>query len=406
MIQLSQRARLCTVAVIATTLGACTPSGGDGGKPVPTSHVRVGDGTLVVGTLLTRPAEPSPVQLAMLAGVAAAVADINAAGGVNGTPITQIDGDAGDGVAPIAAAALTPLATADVVIGPAAITGDPALAAGLDKAVLISPASLVANTDADHGFRTAASREQVIAATAKALTAAARTKVVVVAPDDEASQGLATSLIDALGDSSALAEPVSYPTTGAQHVITATKVKSAAPDAVVVLGGTDLDAITTQLTAQGLGPASLPLYVPADTVPALDPEGTAFAGSTVLVPGAAVNADLQAKLSTVNPALPVTTFAAEAYDAAVVAALAAVAAKDDDGAQIAAALPSVTAKGSPCTTYADCSSKLAAGDDISYEGATGPVAFDKFGNRGKASVGVYTVGEANAITPAEFVAVG
>lgn len=73
-------------------------------------------------------------------------------------------------------------------------------------------------------------------------------------------------------------------------------------------------------------------------------------------------------------------FTANAYDAAVMVGLAAVAAGSTEGAGIAENLREVSSGGTPVTTFADGAKALAAGEDIDYVGASGPVDFDETGS--------------------------
>jgi hypothetical protein len=77
----------------------------------------------------------------------------------------------------------------------------------------------------------------------------------------------------------------------------------------------------------------------------------------------------------------------EAYDSAIIIALAAVAA-EDDGSAHAAEIVNVTKDGEQCSTFAECSELLAGGADIDYEGVSGPT--DMSGN-GEPILGSYAI---------------
>ncbi|MGH9085866.1 MAG: hypothetical protein ACRDYW_10470, partial [Acidimicrobiales bacterium] len=77
----------------------------------------------------------------------------------------------------------------------------------------------------------------------------------------------------------------------------------------------------------------------------------------------------------------------EAYDSAIIIALAAVAA-EDDGSGHAAEIVNVTKDGEQCSTFAECSELLAGGADIDYEGVSGPT--DMSGN-GEPILGSYAI---------------
>ena len=82
-------------------------------------------------------------------------------------------------------------------------------------------------------------------------------------------------------------------------------------------------------------------------------------------------------------------YAAEAYDATILAALAASSAKDDSGEAIARTLQSVSAKGIKCLSYGECLDVLKTQTDIDYDGVSGMIAFDAHGDPQSAHYGIY-----------------
>ncbi|MCU1438575.1 MAG: hypothetical protein JWP66_1662 [Naasia sp.] len=74
-----------------------------------------------------------------------------------------------------------------------------------------------------------------------------------------------------------------------------------------------------------------------------------------------------------DPGLDVVRTGAEAYDATVLAALAALSAADDGGAAIARTAPRMASGPLPCTTFGECAAVLTAGADPAYAGVTGSV---------------------------------
>jgi hypothetical protein len=72
--------------------------------------------------------------------------------------------------------------------------------------------------------------------------------------------------------------------------------------------------------------------------------------------------------------------AAQAYDCAVVFALATEAVAAGLSATVSDAVREITDGGTTCTTYADCLDKLLAGDDIDYDGVSGNLGIDEEGN--------------------------
>ena len=85
-----------------------------------------------------------------------------------------------------------------------------------------------------------------------------------------------------------------------------------------------------------------------------------------------------------DPGARVLLYSPNAYDATVLAALAAVLAKDDGGASITHGLRGAAAGGIPCRSFGECLHVLGTQSDIAYEGASGPLAFDDAGDRAAA----------------------
>jgi branched-chain amino acid transport system substrate-binding protein len=90
---------------------------------------------------------------------------------------------------------------------------------------------------------------------------------------------------------------------------------------------------------------------------------------------------------------PRQTYDAQMFDAVVLYALAAARAGSNNGADIAAKLQEVS--GAPGTKYtfenlADALKAAAAGEDIDYEGASGPIDFDANGDPASASYGLWS----------------
>lgn len=138
-----------------------------------------------------------------------------------------------------------------------------------------------------------------------------------------------------------------------------------------------LDAGFADLAARGvdvlLGPADpvliermLPLAAEAGIaviVPAFD--------GTSATAGTEADESLAQRVRQSDPAVQSTASAPEAYDAVVLAALAAVLAEDDAGASIAFAIPSALAEGIPCASYGACLAVLETEPAILFEGRTG-----------------------------------
>ncbi|MFC0680781.1 ABC transporter substrate-binding protein [Lysobacter korlensis] len=157
----------------------------------------------------------------------------------------------------------------------------------------------------------------------------------------------------------------------------------------VVLGPTATSVAKSLLADPAIDGVLLltPAFVDAGRADELVPTGLF---RTVADAGTPTRADddFLGRLTVVDPGLTDTALAAEAYDATLAAALAAVAAGDDGAASVAWALPTVTTGGYGCTVLGVCLEALAASIDIDYAGVSGPFDIPGPGNtRGSASAG-------------------
>ena len=97
-------------------------------------------------------------------------------------------------------------------------------------------------------------------------------------------------------------------------------------------------------------------------------------------------------------------YAAESYDAVMLIALAAQQAGNDSGEAIAANMQSVSTGGTKVSTWADALAAVEAGDDVDFEGFSGPIEFDENGDPTGAFIGIYQYGADGKYTAIEFVA--
>jgi branched-chain amino acid transport system substrate-binding protein len=99
-------------------------------------------------------------------------------------------------------------------------------------------------------------------------------------------------------------------------------------------------------------------------------------------------------------------YAAEAYDATMLVALAAIRAGDDGGAAIARLLPTVSSGGIPCTSFGACLDVLSTEPDIDYDGISGPVDLTAEGDVKAGTWVLCTYSEGNVFTPVAAVISG
>jgi ABC-type branched-subunit amino acid transport system substrate-binding protein len=128
------------------------------------------------------------------------------------------------------------------------------------------------------------------------------------------------------------------------------------------------------------------------------PPGT-LDGVKGTIPGAENTEDFKAALLEVDPELKDFAYAPESYDAVILTALAAAAAKSDAGVDMAKQMVPITNGTEICNDYAGCLALLEEGKDIDYNGRSGAVNFWDAGDPTAASIGVYTFGPDNVLLP-------
>jgi ABC-type branched-subunit amino acid transport system substrate-binding protein len=133
-------------------------------------------------------------------------------------------------------------------------------------------------------------------------------------------------------------------------------------------------------------------FAPSDTTGG---DLSGFAGTT---PFGELTPEFFDRLCGIDPNLEDLNYAAESYDAVMIIALA-VEAAQDDGIAHASEINGITKEGTPCTTFVECRDLIAAGEDIDYNGASGPGEFDGNGEPLVASYGLLKMGDNNRIDP-------
>jgi branched-chain amino acid transport system substrate-binding protein len=218
-------------------------------------------------------------------------------------------------------------------------------------------------------------------------------KVALVAGSDEIGRSVAPTLRDALtAHGGSLVADIALTASSAPADVVA-QVKAAAPDAVVLDtadNGAQTKAVITALVGGGFGGAKLWLTSQnlADYSLAL-PAGQ-LNGVRGILEGAQSDAAFQAKLKAVDPGIASFQYAPEAYDATILAALAATLAHDDAGIRVAAQLHAASVGGIKCTSYAECLDVLVTEPAIDYDGLSGTVNLDAAGDPTSATYGVFT----------------
>jgi ABC-type branched-subunit amino acid transport system substrate-binding protein len=233
--------------------------------PPPQTQAWAGGAAVKIGTLLPQTGSLAFLGPPEFAGVKLAAQDINAAGGVNGNPVTITNTDSGDTSTDIATGSVDGLIQAGVsaIIG-AASSGvslkviDKITGAGI---VQISPANTSDKftTYPDKGlyFRTAPPDTLQAQALADKMLADGVKKIGVLALNDPYGTGLAANLVKDLTTGGVKADNITkkiYDPKAQDFSSEIGAMKQINPDAIVVIGFDESATIITQLNEQGIGP--------------------------------------------------------------------------------------------------------------------------------------------------------
>jgi branched-chain amino acid transport system substrate-binding protein len=406
------------VGVASLALAACGGDDDDDGTAAGDTESpaeQTGDGTLALGTLLPQTGSLAFLGPPEFAGVNLAVEEINAAGGVLGEQVTITHTDSGDTSTDIASQSVDRLLGegVDAIIGAASsgVTATVIDAVTQSDTVMFSPANTSPDfTDyPDNGlyFRTAPSDVLQGRVMGDLVISDGYANVGIMALQDPYGEGLAENVqisVEEGGGEIAGGEAIIYDPNAANYTTEVTDMASRTPDAIVLIGFAETLTMIPELINQGIGPQDVPLYFVdgnlsnyGDQLPA----GT-LDGNKGTLPGAESTSDFQARALEVDPALADFSYAPESYDAAILIALAAVAAEDDGGLSIASRLVDISKEGEKCTTFEECVGLLEDGEDIDYDGVSGPVEFSDVGDPTQATIGIYQYGPDNTYTNLEY----
>jgi ABC-type branched-subunit amino acid transport system substrate-binding protein len=360
-----------------------------------------GDGTLTVGTLLPQTGSLAFLGPPEFAAAELAVNDMNAAGGVLGKDVRLVNSDSGDAQNPIASQSVDRLMSqnSDVVVGAASssvslLVIDKITGAGM---VEMSPAN-TSDTFSDYCdnglyFRTAPPDTLQGRVLADQIIADGNQTVGILALQDAYGTGLAGHVEkNVTASNGEVVKKIIYDPKAANYATEVSEIKSADPDAIAVIGFAETTKIIPEMIKQGIGPSEKKIYFVdgnlADYSEDFDP-GTLGPNVKGTLPGVAASDELKKRLKTVNPKLTEYSYAAETYDGTVMIGLAAIAADSDAGPDIAAELVNVSRDGTKCKSFEECAKLLEQGEDIDYDGFSGPIEYLDNGDPGQAFIGVY-----------------
>jgi len=222
-------------------------------------------GPLVIGTLLPLTGSLAFLGPPEVAGVKLAVRDVNAAGGVNGKPVTLVEGDSGDAATDIASQTVDRLLQrgANMILG-AASSGvslkviDKIVGAGV---IQFSPANtsdkFTTYNDKGLYFRTAPADTLQARALSDQIIKDGAQSVGILALNDPYGTGLADNIqknLTAGGVDAGKITKKIYDPKASEFTAEVDAMKQANPDAVVVIGFDESATIIKTMNEQGIGP--------------------------------------------------------------------------------------------------------------------------------------------------------
>ncbi|QCR20028.1 ABC transporter substrate-binding protein [Agrococcus sp. SGAir0287] len=401
---LHQRSRRAALLAASTAgivvLAACSTGGGAGGESDAPS-----DDPFIVGTILPQTGNLAFLGPPEFAGVDLAVADLEAADFP--FDIEQIDTDSGDTTTDIAIQSAGQLvdAGASVVIG-AASSGvsftfiDQFVDAGI---VQISPANTSPDfsTYDDDGYywRTAPSDVLQGRVLGNLMVNDGAANVAFLYINDPYGIGLADNAGAAVeaGGGSVVAS-VSYNPGDTNFSSQVSEILAASPDAIGILAFEETANIIPELVSTQGYAASQVYFVDGNLSNSYEfPEGT-LEGAKGTLPGNPADDTFQDRLLEIDDSLTDFSYAPESYDAVILAALAAAQGGSTDPETIRDNMQSVSEGGTKCTDVAECLQLIADGEDIDYDGVSGPIEFDDNGDPTEAYIGIYQYGADNRYT--------
>lgn len=322
-----------------------------------------------------------------------AIDEANAAGGINGAPVSTVVGDTGTDplVAKNSVDRFLEVEHVQAVIGAylsrisLAVVGD-ITGAGVVQCSGGNTSSQLSTID-DGGlyFRSIASDALRGAPFAERMLADGHQRAAIVAENDAYGTGLADAFATAFTEKGGqVVARVDYDPTAPVTDATLAPVTEAAPDAVlmVALAGA-AGQISDVLLAKAMVPsAGVGLYIPApSTMSALAGSPAGQAGlldgalSVIQIP---FDPPAKARFDVARPDLA-GSFNGPSYDCAAVVMLAAATAGSNDPADFAPLMVDVTRGGTKCTGIAECLRLVEAGVDIDYDGAAGKADWSDIG---------------------------
>ena len=429
--------RLALVAVLALFLAACggeepedtgeETEGGADTEATESTEMMTEEGSeaagggsddvLDIGYILPETGQlaflgPPQIQAARFA-----IDQINTAGGVLGNEIPEmVSGDeAGDEAVATQSADRLLSEGVDAIIGAAAsgmslaiidqVTGEQVVqCSGSNTAPTFTDYE-----DEDPGYyiRTAPSDAMQGPVLAETIVGEGYTNVAILARADDYGTGLADATAAGLEEAGAtVALNETYDPNAQNFDAAIQQVAGVNPDAVVLVAFEEGAQILEGMIEQGLGPADIGIFGAdglAGNIAGSLGDPTVLEGVLGTRPAPAEDPGFLESLQEFAPDLEETTFAGQVFDCVNIIALAAEQAGSTDPAEFQAELVNVTREGTACASFEECAGLIADGEEIDYNGVTGPLEFIDAGEPGEATIEVYTFNAEGDVEPVDTV---
>lgn len=414
--KLTRRYRLLAMlgagALIAAACGndddaETAPADEEAEEPADEEAAPTGD-ALVLGQMFPETGDLAFLGPPQVVGVDLAIEDINAAGGVFGQDVEVIRGDeAGDEAVAREESDRLLAEGAQAILGAAASGMSQAIIQNLfDNEVIQCSGSNTApdfstQDNAGFYFRTPTPDSLVGPVWGAELVSANVQTLAVAGRADDYGEALRGFIVEAAeAEGIEVVADVVYDPEATTFDAEVGELSGNNPDAIAIAGFNEAAQIIGSLLEAGVGPEQLwgtdGIFSP--DLPELVDEANPNVIDGMTVIGPAGGEEFNERLGEETGGNLI--FGGQYYDCTIVTALAAEAAGGtDDSAAFAEEMLNVTREGTACETFEECQSLLADGEDIDYQGVSGPLDFDDVGDPtvGRYAIAEYQDGELTAV---------
>lgn len=399
--RLANKMKMLTAMTAAAllALSGCGSSGGASGGS-SSSAASSSDG-MVIGALLPLTGTLAYLAPPEVAAIKLAIGDINKAGGVLGKDVTEVEADTSDGehADQNTSAAQSVLSKhPSVVIGPAAsgVVKNVYKSIVAEKIPVISMASTSMTLSGmdPYFFRTVAPDAVQGAVMGDLIAQDGVKKLAIACFNDEYGTGMRNIILQKLKDAGVdvvYGEKDAFDPAETNYSSIATAIKNSGADATLIISYDQATPLIKALASAGVDTHKLYL-VDGNTVDySKTYDAGLLKGSKGTIPGTHVDDKFKSDLKGTGTDISDTTYAAETYDAVILAALAAEQGGSTSGETVTKNLSSVSGAdgGEKCESFEACKTLIKDKKKIQYFGKTGIGPFNKNNDPSSANIGIF-----------------